>query len=259
MKPAIHWMIAIVGAFLSTHLWASDQHKGAKALYYDQTIGATVQSRSGASAGKTAAPQPGYTGLKYWVELVQPNSSQILRVSSTRAFHSGERIRLHFESNMDGRIVLVQINPNGTSQMLYPDQRINSGDNHIKAGVDTTVPPGNAWFTFDNNPGTERLLVFLNADSGPVPAPSHSKRAHAENESMIASTAFTSSDGKLDAAATSGLASQVEKQRGGKSLVLEVDDKSDSPADYVVKPVSYKQGEEGAGKALAIEIQLKHQ
>src|SRR6478752_3422588 len=98
MKPAIHWMIAIVGAFLSTHLWASDQHKGAKALYYDQTSGATVQSGSGASAGKTAAPQPGYTGLKYWVELVQPNSSQILRVSSTRAFHSGERLRLHFES-----------------------------------------------------------------------------------------------------------------------------------------------------------------
>ncbi|HET8887573.1 MAG TPA: DUF4384 domain-containing protein [Candidatus Angelobacter sp.] len=253
MKSAIYWMIAILGAFLFMHLWASDQHKGAKALYYDQTSGATVQSGSGASAGKTAAAQPGYTGLKYWVELVQPNSSQILRVSSTRAFHSGERIRLHFESNMDGRIVLVQINPNGTSQMLYPDQRINGGDDHIKAGVDTTVPPGNAWFTFDNNPGTERLLVFLNSDSGLVPRSSHGNRARAENENMIAS------NGKLDAAATSGLASQVEKQRGGKSLVLEVDDKSDSPADYAVRPVSYKQGDDGAGKALAIEIQLKHQ
>lgn len=257
-------VIRLTAAVLSLGACALPQNisdqlpKGAKALYYDQTSGATVQSNNEArNPRRTTSPQRN-TGLKYWVELVQPDSAQILRVSSTRAFHSGEHIRLHFESNVDGRIVLVQMNPNGTSQLLFPDQRIDGGDNRIKAGTDTTVPAGNAWFAFDNNPGTERILVFLNVDSGPGSTSSPAKDSGTGN-TVSSSTLPSSSDGKLDTVATNDLAARVEKQRGSKSLVLEVDDKGDAPADYVVKPASYKQGSAASENTLAIEIQLKHQ
>jgi len=240
--------------------------KGAKALFYDQTSGATIQgdsSRSSASNHHGASAQRAGTGLKYWVELVQPNSTQILRVNSTRVFHSGERIRLHLESNVDGRIVLIQMNSNGTSQVLFPDQRINNGDNHIKAATDTTVPAGNAWFTLDNNPGTERVMVFLNTDSA---GPSQVQRPDARpsngsvsSDRLIASNA-ASPDGKIDANATADLVTKIEKQRNSKSLVLEVDDKSNAPGTYLVMPISsHKSGSPEGQDTLAVEIQLKHQ
>ncbi|HMC31272.1 MAG TPA: DUF4384 domain-containing protein, partial [Candidatus Angelobacter sp.] len=119
--------------------------KGAKALFYDSTSGTTLQGTSRDAARPPAQVPRANAGLKYWVELVQPSSSQILRVSSTRAFHSGERIRLHFESNVDGRISLLQMNLDGSSRLLFPDQRINNADNHIKSSMDMTIPSGNAW------------------------------------------------------------------------------------------------------------------
>lgn len=239
-------------------------NSGAKALFYDQTSSTTVQGAEQHSVSKRppVSGQRLNTGLKYWVELVQPDSPQILRVNATRSFHSGERIRLHFESNVDGKIVLLQVNPNGTSQMLFPDQRINNGDNHIKAGSDMTVPAGNAWFTLDNNPGTERVMVFLNEETdrgSPSPGGPTVRAGTSEPAGMPEKLLASSAGGKLDAATTANLQAKVEKQTGGKSLVLEVDDKSPDPANYAVKPVSQHSGSHSGKEALAIEIQLKHQ
>jgi hypothetical protein len=238
--------------------------KGAKALFYDSTSGTTIQGASRDTAHAQTMPRVN-TGLKYWVELVQPNSSQILRVSSTRAFHSGERIRLHFESNVDGRISLLQINPDGSSRLLFPDQRVNNADNRIKAGMDATIPSGDAWFTFDTNPGMERILVFLTPDSNPL-APSPHEKEVLSAKASTRSVPGTSDNlqaappgGTLNSATTAGLAAQVEKQRGSKALVLEVDDKSEAPAEYAVRPVAHKNAAATGQDALAIEIQLKHQ
>ncbi|MBZ5524306.1 MAG: DUF4384 domain-containing protein [Acidobacteriia bacterium] len=234
--------------------------RGAKALFYDVTSDATMRTEKAASTQKAAAKTRTNTGLKYWVELVQP-SGQILRVSSNRIFHSGEHIRLHFESNVDGKITLVQMNSNGTSQVLYPDARIHSGDNHIKAGDDMTIPAGGAWFTLDDNPGTERVMVFLNTESAPPPVNhrhgnSKSPGASGNADAAVGNAIPTSPDGKLDAGATAELTARVDQQHGSKSLVLELDDKSEAPAEYVVKPTDNKSG---ASAALATMIQLKHQ
>jgi len=156
--PVIVFSIVICGLGQSLGGQAT---QGAKALYYDQTSSATLQvDETHAARRPSVQTQRVNTGLKYWVELVRPDSPQILRVNSTRAFHSGERIRLHFESNVDGRIVLVQVNSNGTSQMLFPDRRINDGDNRIKAATDMTVPAGNAWLPSTTVPGPNASWCF---------------------------------------------------------------------------------------------------
>src|ERR1700760_4686336 len=103
---------------------------------------ANSKQKSSTTQGSVRGPARVATGLKYWVELVQPDSSQLLRVNATRIFHSGERIRLHLQSNVEGRIMLFQLNSDGTSQLLFPDRRLNHGDNHIQAGTDTAIPAG---------------------------------------------------------------------------------------------------------------------
>jgi hypothetical protein len=57
-------------------------------------------------------------------------------------------------------LIIAQIRPDGTSQVLFPNSAVSAGDNLIEAKVDTTIPPA-GYFLFDNEVGTDRLMVFL--------------------------------------------------------------------------------------------------
>jgi hypothetical protein len=111
----------------------------------------------------------------------------------------------------------------------------------------------------------ERILVFLTLDSSPLAPSSREKEvlsAKASTEAVPGTSGNPPTappSGELDSATTAGLAAQVEKQKGSKALVLEVDDKSEAPADYVVRPIAHKSAAAAGRDALAIEIQLKHQ
>jgi hypothetical protein len=226
------------------------EKKGAKALYYDATSQVTVGGTSGQTAtkkvpsgqpGTPTAPVPKVnTGLMYYVELVKPNG-ELLRVNASRVFHSGERIRLHFQSNVEGRLVILQRQKDGSAQKLYPDVRINRGDNSIHAGVDTVIPSKEAWFTFDNNPGEERLMVFLTTES-----------SYETIRAQVATPTINNDN-------AGRLASRItQQQRGSKALVLEVDDKSESPATYAVAPIPQAPANPDSD-IVALEIVLNHQ
>jgi hypothetical protein len=234
------------------------EKKGAKALYYDTTSQVTVAGATGQAAGqkavnavakKASSEQQGTpnapalkanTGLMYYVELIKPNG-ELLRVNTSRAFRSGEKIRLHFQSNMNGRLVILQRQQDGTAQKLYPDMRINGGDNKILAGVDTVIPSKEAWFTFDNNPGEERIMVFLTTESsyGAISAQVATPTINNDNAGRLASRI-------------------TQQQHGSKALVLEVDDKSESPATYAVAPVPQASANPDS-EIVALEIVLNHQ
>lgn len=225
---------------------------GAKALFFDPSSGASVSTAAPAAktatkpisaktSGQTAAAATN-AGLMYYLELVRP-SGELLRVTSNHVFHSGERVRIHFTSNVGGHITIVQRQPNGTSQVLFPDTRIHAGDNRIYPNQDTVVPGEKGWFKFDANAGEERLMVFLASDSD-------------SNGYQNIKAGDTVSSAK-----TLQLASNVEQQRGSKALFVEVDEKSDSPATYVVRPASHTQSSPSAAApaTIATEIVLNHQ
>ena len=76
----------------------------------------------------------------------------------------------------------------------------------MKAGVDTVLPSEAAWFRFDENPGAELILVFLNTEKG-----------YSELGTRVA-------EPDLSATRTAELVSAVEKGKGSKDLMLEVED-----------------------------------
>lgn len=98
-------------------------------------------------------------GLKYRVLLRTPECD-IRDVDSSYTFHSGDKVRLQIESNVDGYLYVMQKGSTGKDRMLFPDPRINGGDNKIARGILYSVP-GSQWFTFDNNPGIENLTVAV--------------------------------------------------------------------------------------------------
>lgn len=168
------------------------------------------------------------SALKYWIELLTPNGEK-QRVTSERVFRSGERILIHFESSVTGRLTITSLRPDGSSQVLFPSSKVRAGDNLVQAKIDTAIPQSGQ-FRFDSEVGTERLMVFLNPGASPV----------RDNPALAGAIA----DGTINADATRELTQTVQTAKRG--IFVETD--SAVSEQYVAAP-----------GILAIEIQLKHQ
>lgn len=243
-------------------LSASSQATGAKDLFYDPAHGDTVSVQLPASPptppshiGKApveVTPQPAVAksiphrrltpggssvdattlenrGLHYWVELEKPNGSGYY-TTGERVFRSGERIRLHFVGNTDGRILLIQTGTSGTSKLLFPDPGKGLADNHLKAGQDRLLPSETHWFRFDDHAGTERLLVLFARDTADL------ERFPVKPE--------------MDPTETKALIEAANHVQGSKDLVIETETRAAS--EVGTYGVNLK------GEPVVLEIALQH-
>lgn len=224
-------------AVLTLTTWAqSEAQKGAKALFLDTQTGRVVMptvARSGADARNSAARVPAITGLMYYLELLTPNG-ELIRVNSNRTFHSGETVRLHVSSNIDGWLTILQSENGGKFEKLFPTASLPPSVSNIKKGVDTVLPGAGGWFKFDERPGEIRLLMMLTAE--PVAAPVRLASA-------------------VDQTAESMLSTE-KLQRGSKALLVET---GDSPQEgYEVRVVNSAQDRKVPPGQIVVELKLQH-
>ena len=105
-------------------------------------------------------------GLGYTLFMRDANGRSV-RVEPSREFHNGDRVRISLEPNVDGYLYVFHTENDGAAEMIYPDARLDSGDNSIEAHVPIEVPSSEEtderlrWFTFYGNGGTERLFVVV--------------------------------------------------------------------------------------------------
>lgn len=218
-----------------------------RSMVFDPTSGAGVGVDSG--GGKVPGQRPPRAlkpethtqtnagGLMFYVELIKPNGER-MRVNTSRVFHTGERIQLHVQSNVNGRLYILDKEKDGTSTVLFPDKRIKDGDDRVVAGIDMVIPSATQFFELDKKVGTERLMVFLNSDSTSESA-----------KSLVAGAT-------LDNAATTEMAAQIPANTRG--MVLREEASGPEPATYVVKTAEMKNSGP-KGQILALEIALNHQ
>jgi hypothetical protein len=132
-------LIALATSF-SIPVWSAD---GAKGLFYEQLDKPSEQMN---------------TGVQYWIELHR--GSRIVRVNNKMAFRSGDKIRFHVKSNVDAyAYILLKEGSGGEQAVLFPDQAHND-EVKVTHGKEYSLP-GDGFLTFDENPGTERLLLLL--------------------------------------------------------------------------------------------------
>jgi hypothetical protein len=100
-------------------------------------------------------------------------NGRAVRVDPTREFHNGDRIRISLEPNVDGYVYVFHTENDGPPEMIYPDARLEGGENWIEAHVPVDIPSTIEaderlrWFQFYGNAGTERLYVVVTRD--PLP------------------------------------------------------------------------------------------
>jgi hypothetical protein len=170
-------------------------------------------------------------GLSHWIELEGPGGATGAQVAPTRVFRSGERIRLHFQSNADGHIALIQLGSSGTGQMLFPNPAQGLTDNRLMAGQARALPSPGHWFRFDQNPGTERLIVVF------------ARSVEELNRFRPKS--------QMDERETGILLADVQRVKGSKDLFIETDTRTAGEVGTY--------GVNVAGLPVVFEIALQHQ
>ncbi|HEY0377715.1 MAG TPA: DUF4384 domain-containing protein [Pyrinomonadaceae bacterium] len=135
--------------------------------------GTTVAANGTVTVTDNATPANTYSGaigLGYSLYM-RDEQGNAVRVDPAREFRAGDRIRLALETNTDGYLYIFHTENDGEPQMLYPDVRLEKGDNRIEAHVPYEIPwnePGvENWFKFDANPASERLYVVVTRE--PLP------------------------------------------------------------------------------------------
>jgi len=82
-------------------------------------------------------------------------------VSPNQIFKSGDEIQARFESNFEGYIYVINVQPSGKKCLIFPYPSISS--NKIKAADPQELPHGSSW-QFDPEVGTEIIQFILSRE-----------------------------------------------------------------------------------------------
>jgi hypothetical protein len=89
------------------------------------------------------------------------------RVSARREFRAGDAVRFMIESNINGYLYVFHLENDGPAKMIFPDARLQGGNNFIEAHVPKEIPssseedPEFRWFHFDQAVAIERFYLFV--------------------------------------------------------------------------------------------------
>jgi hypothetical protein len=148
--------------------------KGAKAIF-DSGSGGTIGMSANAARpapAPMAAADPGpvvdrYVGISYQILAIE-NDGQMRAVSNSRVFRSGDRVKILARTNRPGYLTVANIGTSGRMNVLFSE--------YVDANRLTEIPP-NSNLRFDNNPGTENILIMLSNEPSPFAAPSSGNQA----------------------------------------------------------------------------------
>ena len=197
-------------------------HRNTTAPPHGSSVSATTPTTQ--RPGNHSSPAT-LLALRFWVELLRgdPRSPGMPTAPDTR-FHSGDRVRLHVESNVSGYLTLYQLGTNGAASRLYPDPEKGEVAYELPPDEGRAIPAGTSWFRFDDQPGIEHLLVAFAARPEQLKALKLASRiAPAETRNLMA---------------------------GGKNLLLETEHEDLSEVGTFVASL--------AGEAIIVPIDLIH-
>jgi Domain of unknown function (DUF4384) len=96
-----------------------------------------------------------------------------VRVSARREFRAGDAVRFMIESNISGYLYVFHVENDGPAKMIFPDARLQGGNNFVQAHVPREVPssreedPEFRWFHFNQSVAIERFYLIVTRERLP--------------------------------------------------------------------------------------------
>jgi len=223
---------------------STSSKNGNVAMNMNMSMNTNTGRSNTANANNSMAKGPAI-GLGYTL-FMRDSSGRSVRVEPGHEFHSGDRVRISLEPSVDGYLYVFHTEGAGQPEMIYPDPRLDEGENWIEAHVPMEVPSSEQsderyhWFVFDNNPATERLYVVVTRQPLPsVPTGADLVKFCADNKDKCPWRPFsevwaqlqeaTRAEVRVAASKTSGQ-SQTEIEKTATTRGLGLDQSAPQPA-----------------------------
>lgn len=179
----------------------------------------------------------------------------LVPVDPSTEFKAGDQIKIQFQSNFEGYIYVVNIEPNGKRKVLFPFPE--ASDNAVSPSERYDIPPGGAAIEFDNEKGTEVLQVIMSR--GRIPYLDAALKEPDQYLSESAATAAAELEGgiakKVTPVVPQGEAGSKVRSR---DIILAPGRDKDSQGSVVAIPDNGSGGKLKTGEIAPFEIRLKH-
>jgi hypothetical protein len=179
----------------------------------------------------------------------------LVPVDPSTEFKAGDQIKIQFQSNFEGYIYVVNIEPNGKRKLLFPYP--DASDNAVSPDERYDIPPGSAAIEFDDEKGTEVLQVIMSR--GRIPYLDAALKEPEQYLSESASTAAAELEGgiakKVTPVVPPGDGSSKVRSR---DIILAPGRDNDSKGSVVAIPDNGSGGKLKSGEIAPFEIRLKH-
>lgn len=183
------------------------------------------------SPGPAKAEPVRSIGIRSWIRRIDGQGKVLAELSAGHIFRSGERIQLVVESNAEAYLAVVQQGSDGRTGLLFPTHESGLGADRIPPHTKVILPGPRHAFTFDEQAGTERLLIVLVRDRRELAELPLRREMRPEDLEALRKVAA--------------------RERGAKNLIIEaLADSGEDPATYTVNR---------AGSAIVQEFALVHE
>jgi len=80
-------------------------------------------------------------------------------VSPETTFYNDDGVRIRIQADQNGFLYILHRGSSGKVSILYPDRRIQDGNNRIVKGQVVSIPTGSGWFYLDKVSGAETIYL----------------------------------------------------------------------------------------------------
>ena len=202
-------------------------------------------------------------GLSVGVYKVQSLNDQSPQLVDPRdVFKAGDKLRISLNSNFNGYVYVVNIDPSGKNYLSFPSQAAKNNNNEVKAGQPLFIPPLDV-FEFDNVKGTEVLQVFVSKERIPYYEEGYKtwKDGEMPDTKEAAAKELAGNIGTRGGVVKSENVA-IPRPMGGKILARKIDlappDKNNKDAVVAIPQDKKSDGKLNSEQPIAFEVRLQH-
>jgi len=230
--------IALVLALFATTSISADRKQTQKGSEASRARGLFISKKSDAMS----------------ILVLKVTDGTLVPVDPSNEFKAGDLIKIQFQSNFEGYIYVVNIEPNGKRKVLFPYP--DATDNSVRPEVRYDIPPGSAAIEFDKEKGTEVLQVIMSRDR--IPYLDAALKEPEQYLSQSAAGAAAELQGGISKKVTPVVTPNDGKVRSRDIILAPGKDKDTNGSVVAVPDTGSAGGKLKPGEIAPFEIRLKH-
>lgn len=173
-RKIYQYILIVIMIFLLIDISLSSMNAQDSSLVWDKPV--TVKRV--AKPTRKAVPQKHVEKVPLltleWRVLKRGNEGKPQEVNPTTLFHTGDRLRLSIKANQNGYLYIIHNSEGQDGTLIFPDSRINNGENYVKKDKEYILPaycptpefddPYDCWWKMTPPGGREEFTVIFSRD-----------------------------------------------------------------------------------------------